>query len=176
MTNIKNRRERLQEIWADTPWEDVAAFIGPNAERFRPVWEKQRGMILKKGHGLTWSFSWPTFFLSYVWFFYRKQWLIGGMLIVLPVVLIFLFPTATGGLGGLAIVIAMMAKCLYLQDALPRIAKMRATETEGGARQAALARSGGTSKLAAIISGVFYAVSILAVILSVTRSDGFDQN
>jgi hypothetical protein len=68
----------------------------------------------------------------------------------------------------------MMAKRLYLQDALPKIARIRAAETDGAARQAALARSGGTSKPAAIISGVFYAVSILVVILSMTRSDGFD--
>jgi hypothetical protein len=174
MTNIKGRRERQREIWGNTPWEDIAAFIGPNAERFRPVWEKQQGTILKMGYGLTSSFSWPAFFLSYVWFFYRRQWLVGAILIVLPVVLMFLFPTATGGFGGLAIVIAMMAKRLYLQDALPKIARIRAAETDGAARQAALARSGGTSKPAAIISGVFYAVSILVVILSMTRSDGFD--
>jgi Protein of unknown function (DUF2628) len=165
MRNIKSSREQLQAIWTDTTWEDIATYIGPNAERFRTAWEKQRAAILKKGHGITWGFCWPVFFLSYVWFFYRKQWLIGAMLIVVPIVIAFLFPTAEGGFGGLAIVIAMMAKSLYLQDVVPKVAKIRAAETGGVAREAVLAVSGGTSKLSGIISGVFFAISIVAVIL-----------
>lgn len=172
MSNIKRSRDRIKTLWADTPWEDVAAYIGPNAEKFRKVWEKQRGRILEKGYGNTWSFCWGAFLLSYVWFFYRKQWLAGAMLLGLPIIIAVLFPTVTEGLGGVAIIIALMGKSLYLQDAMPKIAKIRAAAPDDAARHAVLAAAGGTSKLAAIISGVVFVLSILALIASAVHGNG----
>jgi hypothetical protein len=167
VSNIKQRREKLQTIWADTPWDDVAAFIGPNAEKFRPGWEKQRQKILEKGHANNMSFCWPAFFLAYAWFFYRKQWVAGALLFGLPVIIIFLFPAATNALGGVGIAMALMGKGLYLQESVRKTAKIRAAEPDDAARHAALAAAGGISWPAGIVSGVFLALSAAAAIISI---------
>jgi hypothetical protein len=169
MISSKTRREQLQAVWANTPWADIATYIGPNAEKFRTAWEKQRAVTLKKGGGFSWSFCWPALFLSFVWFFYRKQWLAGAILIILPIILVALFPTISGALGGVAIALSMMAKSLYLQDILPKIAKITAATPVGAARQTALASAGGTSKLAGIISLIFLAVALVGAGLSVAN-------
>jgi hypothetical protein len=57
MASIANRKAQMQAIWRDTVWEDVAAFIGPNADMFRATRENQRALILNKGHGIAWGFS-----------------------------------------------------------------------------------------------------------------------
>ncbi len=169
MSNIKQGREKLQTIWAETPWDDIAAYIGPNAGKFRPAWEKLRQKILEKGYGNTWSMCWPALFISYVWFFYRKQWVAGAVLVGLPIVIGFMFPSATGGLGGVAIVIALMAKSLYLQDVVQKTARIRAAEPDDAARHAALAAAGGISWPGAIVSGVFFAVTVAVVIISASK-------
>lgn len=168
MNKLRIRREQQQAFWRETPWDDVATYIGPNAAQFRTVWDKQRSQILKKGSGITWSFCWPVFFLSFVWLFYRKQYLAGAVLIIVPVVLGMLFPTASGAFGGIAIAIATMAKSLYLQDAIPKIARIRATIPDEATREAALKATGGTSKPAGIISLIVFIGAILATIWSLT--------
>jgi hypothetical protein len=170
MATRQERREKQRAVWAETPWEDVAAYIGPNAGQFRKVWEKQRQVMLEKGYGNTWSFSWPALVLSYVWFLYRKQWAVGAVLVGLPIIIGLLFPNALGGFGGVGIVIAMLAKGLYLQVAVPKIAKMRALAPDDAARHAVLAAAGGVSWPAAIVSGVFFAATVAAVIISATRN------
>jgi hypothetical protein len=57
MASIADRKAQMQALWRDTSWEDVTAYIGPNADTFRATWEKQRAMILDKGHGIAWGFS-----------------------------------------------------------------------------------------------------------------------
>lgn len=165
MSRIKNNRIQSQAVWADTPWEDVAAYIGPHAEGFRRVWEKQRTAFAEKGYGITWSFCWPVFFLSFVWFFYRKQWLLGAVIIIIPTVFVILFPSAKDSFGGAALVLTLMAKSFYLQDALPKIAKIRTAEPDVGLRAAKLQKAGGASIIAGIISGGFYALMLLAAII-----------
>jgi hypothetical protein len=57
MLSIAERKAKLQTLWRDASWEDVAAYIGPNADTFRATWEKQREKVLDKGHGIAWGFS-----------------------------------------------------------------------------------------------------------------------
>lgn len=169
MNNTKTRRGQLQTIWAETPWDDIAAYIGPNAEKFRPAWDQQRAVILKKGYGFTWTFCWPALLVSYVWFFYRKQWILGGLLLVLPVLIVIVYPAASGAFGGVGLAMATMAKSFYLQDIIPKIAKIRAAQPDAAIRAASLAASGGTSKLAAMLSAIFAAASIAALIFSLAQ-------
>jgi hypothetical protein len=161
MPSIAERKERLQHIWNDTPWDDIATFIGPNADRFQRVWEKQKGMIADKGSGIAWGFCWPAFFLSFVWFLARKQWVIGAMLIVIPMILGYLLPSSTGGGAlGIALVIAAMAKSLYLQGSMEKIAKIRSETAQGEARNAALKAAGGINWPVAALSGAVLAFAI----------------
>ncbi len=167
MANIAERSAQMRAMWSDTPWEEVAAFIGPNADKFRAIWDKQRTLMLNKGRGIAWGFSWPVFFTSFVWFFYRKQWLIGAVLILLPIVVVLLMPRVTGAMGGIGIALAMMSHSLYLQDSMARIAKIRTAMPVGAERNALLASTGGVSRLAAGISGAFFALSVIGLFVTI---------
>ncbi len=170
MPSIAERKQRLQTIWSETPWDDVATFIGPNAERFKAVWEKQNNLIAAKGAGVAWGFCWPAFFLSFVWFLARKQWVIGALLIILPIVLGYLFPSSTGGGAlGIALVMAAMAKSMYLQASMEKIAKIRDAHGAGEGRDAALRSAGGINWPAAAISGAVLAFAVYAAIQSVVE-------
>jgi len=153
MTTIEERKSRTLAIWSETTWEEVAAYIGPNAAKFRPTWEKQRNFAFAKSGGkIAWSFCWPAFLLSFAWFFYRKQWLIGAILIIVPIVLSYF--TSAGGSVGVGLVLACMAKSAYLQDAMAKIAKVREKLAPGDSLMTALAAAGGVSRPAGIIAGI----------------------
>lgn len=170
MATIAERKAQHQRLWSETPWDDVAAYIGPNAEKFRAVWEKQRAVIAKKGSGIAWGFCWPVFFFSFVWFFARKQYLMGAILVAFPIILYWIVPSATSSLGGVGIAIAMMAKSFYLQDAMAKIAKIVAALPPNADREHALAQAGGLSLPAAGISGLFYAAIVAITVMSVWGS------
>lgn len=168
MPTMAEQKERLKTIWADTPWEDVATFIGPNADRFQRVWEKQRAMIAEKGSGIAWGFCWPALFLSFVWFFARKQWLVGAILIILPLAIGYFLPSSTGGGSlGVAIVIAALGKSMYLQGSIAKIASIRETIPEGEARTAALKAAGGINWPIGLISGAVLAFALYMAAASV---------
>jgi predicted acyltransferase len=164
MATVAERKAQIQAMWADISWDDVAAYIGPNANGFKTVWEKQRATALGGRGGIAWSMCWPALFLSVAWFFYRKQWLMAAILIILPAIMLAVLPIPPGAFGGIGIAIAMMAKSLYLQDALPRIAKLKAA---GSGDHDALAAAGGVSLPAGIIAGVAIALATVAAIASV---------
>jgi len=169
MTTIEERKSRTLAIWSETTWEEVAAYIGPNADKFRSTWEKQRNFALAQSSGkIAWSFCWPAFLLSFAWFFYRKQWFIGAMLIVVPVVLSYF--TSAGGSVGVGLVLACMAKSAYLQDAMPKIAKVKEKLPPGDSLMAALAAAGGVSRPAGIIGGICFGLLAVAAVITVINS------
>lgn len=160
MPTVAERKARIQALWTDVRWEDVAAYVGPNADRFKTVWEKQRAFALEGRGKIAWSLCWPAVFLSFAWFFYRKQWLTGAILIAVPVAIVAFLPVPPGAFGGVGIAVAMTAKSLYLQDAVPRIAKLKAA---GSGDKAALA-AGGVSWPAGIVAGLLQALAIAATV------------
>jgi hypothetical protein len=169
MNDRKNRREQLTMIWIDTSWEDIATYIGPNAAGFRSAWEKQRQKYLNQEFRIARTFSWPAFFLLYVWFFYRRQWVVASILLTLPIVAVLVFPAASGGLAGISVVAACMAKSVYLQDSIPKIAKIRAKEISPTALRSALEKAGRPSKPAGIAAGICFAASVLVTVISIIR-------
>ena len=154
-------------LWGSVDWQDVATFIGPNAERFQKVFEKMRADALNRRPGICWSFSWAALLFSFAWFFARKQWLMGGLLLALPILASFFVPASA--LGGIGVFIAVMAKWAYLQTAVPKIAKIVRANPAGAARDAALVNAGGFSKTGAIVGGVLLIAAIAAAIVSVPR-------
>ncbi len=139
--------------------QDWADFIGPNGtdyylERFRR---------LETGGKLSWH--WPSFFLTLVWLFYRKFWLIGVLyLVALPLLFSVLVAvlaeafSATGVLVAYALyfgftflVIPLFANRLYLAKARRKIAKIDAQAYAASERREALMRAGGTNLPMAII-------------------------
>ena len=73
---------------------DLATFFGPNAEPYLNVYERMR--VAPNG---TRSWSWPVFFGSFTWFFYRKMYGIGAIIIFLPLLATYLFGSASSAMG-----------------------------------------------------------------------------
>jgi hypothetical protein len=141
---------------------DLITFFGPRTEPFLRVYEKMRaGSAQNRIFPMTWS--WSVFFGAFIWFFYRKMYLVGAMMILIPVILSLLFGP-TGGGGGLA-GFAIIAKTLYVHAALIRILKADALGLAGVERNDYLRRAGGVSLVAGVLAGLlFAAIAAMAIV------------
>jgi hypothetical protein len=141
---------------------DLSTFFGPNADAFLQTYEKMRAAPSKKRAAQR-AWCWPAFFGSFTWFFYRKMYAYGAMIIFLPVVFAYLFGTASGATW---ILFAMWAKTWYVNYGLGRIFKADKLELSGAERTDYLRRAGGVSLPAGIFAGVIYASMLALVILA----------
>lgn len=159
----ERRRDRTFRYWRESEWADVATYLGPNAAKFRPVWEKTRERFAAGKAGVAWSWSWPALLVSFAWFFYRRQWWIGLALLVTPVALSLMLDRPPTGTLGVALVIAAMGKWAVVIDAVERIGRQRdigGTVTPGG----------GVSRVGGLVGGIIYALALASALLGVASS------
>lgn len=135
--------------------QDLAAFFGPEGEAYLDTYEKMRAST-RRNHAV-FAWSWPAFLLFFAWFFYRKQYAVGAVLLVLPLALALVLGV---GSGALATVAATFAKPNYVGAALTRIAKADALGLSGAERFDYLQRAGGVSDVAGILAGGVYALML----------------
>jgi hypothetical protein len=140
---------------------DLATFFGPRSQHFLPVYEK---MLANRSRAFPLSWSWAVFLGSFVWFFFRKMYLLGAGLVVLPIIL-GLVIGGTGG-GGVMVSFALFAKPLYVRTALVRISKADQLSLTGAERDDYLQRAGGVSIVAGVLAGILYAALLAMLILS----------
>jgi hypothetical protein len=100
------------------------------------------------------TWSWPGFLFGFVWFFYRKMYLVGAITILLPIIIGLLFPSV--GTAGTLAAIGASAKAYYVQSALSRIIKADTLGLTGADRTDYLRRAGGVSLVAGVFAGVLY--------------------
>jgi len=143
--------------------DDLKAFIGPNADKFAKVWVKMG--TTKKPSAIGWS--WPAFLLGFVWFLYRKMYIAGGLLLLIPMVLALMFPDNNGGSIGLAVCLGMLGKSWYLASAKKKIVKIneRVVSPEDKAEQ--IAQAGGVSVPMGIVGGLIYTATIALAIYAI---------
>ena len=165
MTRADRKRQAIA-TWEASRWDDVARFLGPNAERFRAAWEKTRAKALDKGAGIAFGWSWPALVFGFAWFFYRKQWWVGAALLLTPIVLGYFLETR-GSFAGVAIVMAMYAKSFVVSDAVAKIARIRAR----GGGDDAIAAAGGVSVIAGVIAGAILLVTVAAAAVALLAPD-----
>jgi hypothetical protein len=143
---------------------DLTTFFGPRAEVFLDMYEKmQSGTGRRRTAPISWS--WPVFLGSFTWFFYRKMYAYGAIIIILPIILGYLLGS-TG--SALPIVFAMWAKAWYVTHALNRIVKADKLGLMGAERSDYLQRAGGVSLPAGIFAGLLFAAVLALVILGAT--------
>ena len=142
---------------------DLTDFFGPRASAYLKTYGK---MQERGGKRPRWHWSWPVFFFSFVWYFYRKMYLVGAVWLLTPVVAGLLFgKLATAGVGyGMA----STAKWIYVRTGLSRIAKADELGLLGEERSEYLHRAGGVSMVAGALAGFIYvgfsALLVVAVI------------
>ena len=134
-------------------WEDFKAFIGPNAEKFRSVRTKIRGKDGVSG------WCWPAFFFAFAWFFYRKMYVEGAGLLLLPIIYTLIFPDSDLEFG-LGLVFAMGAKYWYLRKATKKFEKISQRTSSNETKRQQLQMAGGVSVAGGVIGGAIYAVLV----------------
>ncbi len=142
---------------------DLSTFFGPQADAYLQHYQKMR-----HGSGLdrmfTRSWSWPAFLLSYGWFFYRKLYLTGAIMVLLPIV----FGMVSHGAAGLSwLCFAATGKTSYVHQALARIVEADKLGLQGEARVEFLQRAGGVSWPAGAIAAAAYLAVIGLVVLQI---------
>ena len=138
---------------------DLTTFFGPRAEVYLDTYEKMRSATGRQ-RTMPRTWSWPVFLGSFTWFFYRKMYAYGAMIIILPMVLGYLFGSAG---SALPILLALWAKGWYVNYALSRIVKADKLDLRRRAHR--LPAAGGWRSLpAGIFAGLIY-VSLLALVI-----------
>jgi GYF domain 2/Protein of unknown function (DUF2628) len=145
---------------------DLSAFFGPRAETYLHTYEKMRARTgRRRMSAYTWS--WPVFLGSFTWFFYRKMYILGAILIFAPVILSYLIGSVG---GGIPIVFALLAKSMYVHQGLSRILKADGLRLTGLERSDYLQRAGGVSLTAGVFAGfIFLAIVALATYAALAR-------
>lgn len=157
--DFAGQKARTLDLWQRISWDEIAAFIGPNADRFRGAWEGTRAKMDRGRGGIAFGFCLPALLFGFAWFLYRKMWLAGVLLLVLPAALGLLFGSG-GGSAGLAIAVSLFAKSLYVQHAVARIGTLR----DEGADDDAIAAAGGVSIAGGAIGGLILAAASAAAL------------
>jgi len=122
---------------------DLVHFAGPNAHAYLAYWHRQRA---GKPNGIAFGWVWGAFLAPTVWCFYRKLWLYGVLLLLVPMAIALLIPALAGkGSGGFAIAAGGLAKYLYVDQAGKAAAKADLLGLAGDARRDFLKRAGGVS-------------------------------
>ena len=140
---------------------ELRDFIGPNADKFLPVYRglrpgpNGRPQIRFFGSG----FVAGAFFGGPTWFFYRKLWAVAWTitgLLIFVMVLAYAFPTAPISRLGfiVSMVLALSAKRLYMTHAVQQLGRLR--QANGVLEPVAVRAAGGVSRTAAWISGSIY--------------------
>ena len=145
---------------------ELATFFGPHADVYLAVYEKMRAAEPAKRMVVR-AWSWPVFLGSFTWFFYRKMYAYGAIVILLPLAVGYLFGSAGGGVW---LILAIWAKAWYVNAALARITKADQLGLAGAERSDYLRRAGGVSMVAGIFAG---AVFVLFLVLAVANSAGY---
>jgi len=130
-------------------------FVGPNASKYIKTYR-----AIVEGDGRAWSFNWVVLLAGLPWFFYRRMYLAGIGILILPILLAVLFPGfAQAGIPGFAAVLAVMANRWYVNTAIARIDKIRALDLPPDEQAKRIYLAGGVS----IAGAVFGAVIVLSL-------------
>lgn len=132
-------------------------FIGPNADTFIDVYR-----ALVEGRSKT-SLNWAAVFVPTIWFFYRKMWLWGAGITVVPAIFFTFFPDMSRFAAiGLAVACGITANSLYVDMARKHVAAIKRRAQPEEARNAQIAKAGGIS-VAGLLLGLLLTTALFTV-------------
>jgi hypothetical protein len=138
--------------------EDLRTFFGPRADKYVAIYDEMQAR--NRPYVRTWN--WTVFFTAFPWFFYRKMYVLGALLIFVPTLLSYLF--GIGGNAGIGVGLALSGKSVYVHLAMRRLKKADALGLVGKEREAYLRRAGGVSVTAGVLAGLLFAVFVTLAI------------
>lgn len=134
--------------------ELMTLFIGRNAYKF--LAPPSGALGTKKG----WSFNWVAAIIGLPWFFYRKLYLIGLAILLVPVIITIIIPQFAEVNIGFGIMLGAIANTLYLQHADRKIEKLKKLNLSPKELKEKVGKAGGTS-IASAIFGTLILVSLV---------------
>jgi len=142
------------------------AYVGDKADKYMLNFKR-----LKKGDTRS-GFNIGAFFLGFVWFFYRKMYLAGAVIILIPVVLLTVLPDLAGVIAsGVGVALALMANTYYVKSVNKNIEQMKALDLPEDELLNRLRAKGGTSKVAGAFGLVVWiSIVSLPILASATPS------
>jgi len=129
--------------------------------------------------GVSATWNWPSFFVTFYWLLYRKMWLLALGFFLLPIPLTFieilLMPVSEAAantitfayLAGIFIAVPMYANAFYYRHVNAKIAKVKKQTNDEATRLRMLADDGGTSGIILFIILAFVVISIIGILASI---------
>jgi hypothetical protein len=139
---------------------DLANFFGPRAATYVAIYED-----VGTEFGIRWS--WPVFFFGFAWFFYRKMYLVGATVLMVPIVLAFSSSMAVAGVPVALVPVATLGNTIYAYAARRRIEKADKLGLVGDERKDYLQHAGGVSLAAGAVAGFVYAGLMASAIIDI---------
>ena len=142
--------------------ELLRVYFGTNAEKFLTIHRKTE----QKGWAS--SFNWAVLFFPVIWFLYRKMYITGAFLVLMPFVLVALFPDVgfERYLGIAFFLLAFSANGLYVASAQWRIESFKKRGLAQDALESLVRKSGGTSVPGAVLGAMILAVQIVLIVMA----------
>ncbi|GEM_PF-5037992 len=141
-------------------------YVGENAEKFMPLFRYHTNLLDKK---FPLSFNLMACLLTIVWLFYRKLYLTGIALLLIPTVVYTIFPDLPGfPAGGFAGMIAVIANSYYASIAIKEIRKIESMDISNQEKDLLILEKGGTSIGGALVGVAIYGAIIFATYLSLS--------
>tara|TARA_Y100000588_G_scaffold201336_2_gene214942 strand:- start:2 stop:697 length:696 start_codon:yes stop_codon:yes gene_type:complete len=155
------RQTFLDYVWSDRMADWLLVYVKRNPKPYAKTY--LRMVEKRKLSLLTWSF--PAFFFSFAWFFYRRMWVIGIVILALPEILgQFSTEMATGALFAIPFVSGVMGEGLYLNRAFRRIYRIDQSAETDEEKHISVEDAGGVSYVGAMLGGIML-MTIYGVIL-----------
>lgn len=153
-----NWPDDIRRAAATTDEDLFSLYVGPNAGKFAGLYR-----AIVDGEGRRWSFNWIVLFAALPWFFYRRMYLFGILLLVIPVAVGFVLPQAAQlGAPGIAVVLAVLANRWYVSGAIEKIERIKALNLPDAERNERIQDAGGVSPAGAIF-GVLIVFALVAI-------------
>lgn len=157
------RSHPLRRLFSFVDEEELLrVYFGTNAEKFLKIHRKT------KENGWTFSFNWVVFLSPVIWFLYRKMYITGAFLVLMPFVLVALFPDVgfERYLGIAFFLLAFSANGLYVASAQWRIESFKKRGLAQDALESLVRRSGGTSVPGAVLGAMILVGQVVLIVMA----------
>lgn len=151
--------------------ELLTLFIGSNAYKF--LGPAGGALVTKKG----WSFNWIAALIGLPWFFYRKLYLVGLIILLVPAIITIIIPQlAEVNWGFFSIAFGGIANIIYLQHAEKKIEKLKKLNLSSKELKYKVEKAGGTSVVGAIFGTLILVSTVMLPIVEHSSATNRAEN
>jgi hypothetical protein len=164
--NENSPSDQSESVEAQSDEDLFRLFAGPNADKFI---KSYRAQVTKE---YAFSLNWPVFFVPLPWLFYRKMFLIGILILMVPIILVTVFPALSGvSTAGMVGGLAVSANSIYVWAAIRKIEKIKIQNLVPIERDARIRTIGGTSKTGAAFGALIIAAIFALPFLNLAANE-----